>query len=370
MPKIYASLGALSVLETALTHLLACPEVDYILPVIGPAHTALYAALDLPADPRLMPPITGGSSRAASSALALAQLAAQDVPPTVVLLHDAARPFVPAPLVHQLVTTLEHHQAVIPVLPAADTIKQISPTGAVEHTLPRAALVQAQTPQGFLFQPLLAAFQQAHLDPHLTDDAMVAEQAGMTVQTVPGDPNLFKITSAQDLERARQHANTGQWRWSSGYDAHQLTAGHGLRLGGITIPAAVTAVGHSDADVLLHALTDAILGLVAGGDLGMHFPSSDPQWKDADSAVFLHHALGLLSQNQGQLTALDATLICQQPQLTPHKPAMRDRLAELTGLAPEAISIKATTTDKLGHIGAGDGLACQVTLTAFFPAGS
>ncbi len=313
-----------------------------------------------------LPVVPGGVTRQDSVRAGLEALA--PFAPEMVLVHDAARPFVPGHTVPALLAALLRVPGAIPAVPVADTLKRA--TGdRIDATVPRTALFRAQTPQAFRFATLLAMHRQYAALPGLTDDASLLEHAGLAVALVHGAEDNIKLTFPEDfvrLERVLAPAMTP--RVGTGFDVHVLEAGRPLVLCGVTIPHALGLAGHSDADVGIHALCDAIYGALAEGDIGRHFPPSEATWKDADSARFLVHAAGRIAARGGRLANADVTLICEQPKITPHAAVMQARLAELLGITPGQISVKATTTERLGFAGRGEGIAAQAVATVLLPA--
>jgi 2-C-methyl-D-erythritol 4-phosphate cytidylyltransferase/2-C-methyl-D-erythritol 2,4-cyclodiphosphate synthase len=325
-----------------------------------------------------LPAVAGGDSRQASVRLGLESL--EELKPEQVLIHDGARPFVAHDLIDRILAALGEAPGAIAALPLADTVKRET-TGAigacVAGTVARDGLWRAQTPQGFRFAEILAAHRAAHLatpgELSLTDDAAVAEQAGLTVRLVDGDPANLKVTTPADLERAaRWLAGAKEFRGEEirggfGFDVHRFCPGDRVRLCGVDVPHDFALAGHSDADVGLHALVDAILGALAAGDIGEHFPPSDPEWRGADSAVFAAHARDLVAERGGRIVNVDVTLICERPKIGPHRAAMTARLAAVLGIEPDRVSVKATTTERLGFTGRGEGIAAQATATLALP---
>ncbi len=304
----------------------------------------------------------GGATRTASVRSGLA--AAGEV--EVVMIHDAARPLLTAAHIRDLLDALESADGALPALPVADTLKR--ETGSGVATVDRDGLWRAQTPQAFRRAPLAAAYDRWPDDAPATDDAAVVEAAGGKVVLIPGDPLLMKITHPEDFAMVERLAEaTRVTRVGQGFDAHRFGPGDGVWLCGIKIAHDLTLIGHSDADAGLHALTDALLGAIGAGDIGDHFPPSDPQWKGASSDRFLRHAAGLVHQRGGRITGVDVTLVCEQPKIKPHREAMRARLAELLDLPLDSISVKATTTEGMGFTGRSEGLAAQAIATVELP---
>ncbi len=370
-PKQYADLAGQPLLRHSLAALSRHPAIDRTRAVIDPNDQAFYETASAGLD--LLPPVSGGASRQASVRLGLESL--EDLKPEEVLIHDGARPFVPADLIDRILTALGTAPGAIAALPLADTVKREaagSIAGRVAGTVDRDRLWRAQTPQGFRYAEILAAHRAAHMaapaEMGLTDDAAVAEQAGLAVRLVEGDPANLKVTTPADLERAaRWLASAEEIRGGSGFDVHRFGPGDRVRLCGVDVPHDFALAGHSDADVGLHALVDAILGALAASDIGEHFPPSDPQWRGADSALFAAHARDLVAARGGRIVNVDVTLICERPKIGPHRPAMTARLAALLGIAAERVSVKATTTERLGFTGRGEGIAAQATATLALP---
>lgn len=360
-PKQYASLLGRSVLRHAAEALLAGGEVRLLQPVCAAGEESRVAAM-LEGLPHL-PPVTGGATRQASVKAGLAALAAHA--PEVVLVHDAARPLIPAGTIAALLTALETSPGAIPAQPVSDTLKR-GAAAQIGETVPRAGLFRAQTPQAFRFAPLHAAHEAATAE--ATDDAQLLEWQGAAVALVPGHESNVKITFPEDLARVEASLLPRLMpRVGTGYDVHRLVAGRPLILCGITVPHELGLDGHSDADVGIHALCDAIYGALGEGDIGRHFPPSQMQWKDADSAQFLVHAAGRIAARGGMLVNADVTLICEQPKIGPHAPAMIARLAQLMGVEEKRVGVKATTSERLGFTGRGEGIAAQVAVSLLIP---
>jgi 2-C-methyl-D-erythritol 4-phosphate cytidylyltransferase/2-C-methyl-D-erythritol 2,4-cyclodiphosphate synthase len=357
-PKQYRIVAGRPLLAHAVDHLIH-PAVDGIQVVIGAgqddAYRAAIGARPLPA------PIRGGATRRESVMNGLEALAkAGDV--ERVLIHDAARPFLPAAVIDRLLAALETNEGAVPALPVVDTLARAN--GALGDTVSRHDLVRVQTPQAFRFARILHAHALWPGD-EATDDAQVARAAGLRVAIVAGDPDLEKLTFEADFHRA-EAARTGP-RVGFGYDVHAFAAGRDLWLGGVIVPHDKGLAGHSDADVVLHALTDAILGALGAGDIGDHFPPSDPLWRGAASSLFLEHARSLVEQAGGRIAHVDVTIICEAPRIGPYRDAMRARVAALLRLPYSRTSIKATTTERLGFTGRGEGIAAQAVATLRLP---
>lgn len=361
-PKQYMTLGRWTVLGRAVAAFTGHPRVNAVRVVIHGDDRAHYdwATSGL----SLMEPILGGRRRQDSVRLGLESL--QDLAPDTVLIHDAARPMVDSALIDRVLDALQDGDGAIPALAVVDTLK-LGAGETITGEVPRDGIFRAQTPQGFRFETILAAHRRADHDSKedFTDDAAIAAFAGIDVALVAGSEGNFKITTDDDLARARALMGGAEVRSGQGFDVHAFAEpGSGpVRLCGIDIPFAQGLSGHSDADAGLHALTDALLGTIAAGDIGQHFPPTDTRWKDANSETFLRHALGLVRQAGGRVVNVDLTIICEAPKIAPHSDAMRDRLAEILGLEKARVSIKATTTEKLGALGQGDGIAAHAIAT-------
>lgn len=369
IPKQYLDLGGRAVIRHAIEAFLGHPRIAAVQVVIGAADLAYYeksvSGLSLRA------PVIGGRTRQESGMKGLESLS--DLSPDLVLIHDAARPFVDAATIDRVIETLQTEVAALPGVPVADTLKR--GTGSplrVGDTVDRTGLWRAQTPQGFRYDAILAAHRAA-AGAELTDDAAVAEHAGIEIALVLGSEDNFKITTREDLSRAERLTGAGmdgirgEYRMGNGFDVHAFGDGDRVVLCGVEIPHDRGLEGHSDADVAMHALTDAILGAMAEGDIGSHFPPSDPQWKGAPSRVFLAHAARILSDRGGSIANLDVTIICEAPKVGPHRDAMRASLAEILGIDVGRVGVKATTTEKLGFTGRREGIAAQATATIRLP---
>ncbi|MBY0335570.1 MAG: bifunctional 2-C-methyl-D-erythritol 4-phosphate cytidylyltransferase/2-C-methyl-D-erythritol 2,4-cyclodiphosphate synthase [Acetobacteraceae bacterium] len=362
-PKQYLDLGGKPVLRRAAEALLAEGHVARLQPVCAAGEEETVAAMlaGLPA----APPVTGGATRQESVRRGLEALSA--AAPDIVLVHDAARPVVPPGTIAALLRALEASPGAIPAQPVSDTLKR-GAGGLIEATVPRAGLFRAQTPQAFRFPALLAAHRAATAE--ATDDAQLLEFAGQAVALVPGHESNIKITFPEDLARVERNLSASPTlvtRVGTGFDVHRLVPGRPLILCGVTVPHDLGLDGHSDADVGIHALCDAIYGALAEGDIGRHFPPSEAQWKDADSARFLRHAAERVAARGGRLINADVTLICERPRIGPHAPAMIARLAELLGVPASRVGVKATTTERLGFPGRGEGIACQAAVSLLIP---
>ena len=314
-----------------------------------------------------LPVVPGGRMRQDSVRAGLEALA--PYAPDIVLIHDAARPFLPAGTVPALLAALATCDGAIPAVSVGDTLKR-GAAGMVTGTVARDGLFRAQTPQAFRFATILALHRAREGEPGATDDAALFEQAGLAVALVPGHEDNIKLTYAEDAMRLERVLATAlEPRTGTGFDVHVLEAGRRLMLCGVEVPHEKGLAGHSDADVGLHALCDAIYGALGEGDIGRHFPPSEASWKDADSARFLSHAAGRIVARGGRLANADVTLICERPKITPHAPAMIARLAGLLGVDAGRVSVKATTTERLGFTGRGEGIAAQAVVTVLLPYG-
>ena len=365
LPKQYLPLAGVPVLRRTIEAFRACAAVDRIQVVIGEGDNDRYvdalAGLDLP------PPVVGGATRQESAVKGLRALT--ESAPDFVLIHDAARPFVDAALIHRVLSGLAVQDAVLPAVPVTDTLKRSAGSPpVVETTLDRTGLWRAQTPQGFRFPVILRAHEAA-MGMNLTDDTAVAEHAGVRIFLVEGNEDNFKITTARDFERAQRLAGamSGETRLGTGFDVHAFGAGDHVVLCGVAIPHSHGLEGHSDADVAMHALTDALLGAIAEGDIGAHFPPSDPRWEGAASSLFLKRAAELIAKKGGRISNVDVTVICETPKVGPHRDAMRRALADILGLDLDRVSVKATTTEKLGFTGRGEGIAAQASVAVRLP---
>jgi 2-C-methyl-D-erythritol 4-phosphate cytidylyltransferase/2-C-methyl-D-erythritol 2,4-cyclodiphosphate synthase len=363
IPKQWRDLGGRPVLRHSLAAFAAHPAVDAVCAVIHPDDRALFDAAA--AGLSLADPILGGPTRQDSVRLGLEALVAQS--PDLVLIHDGARPFVDGSVISRVIAALKDHAGAIPAMPVHDTLKRGGTSGLIEATVPRTGLWRAQTPQGFHFPALLQAHRLA-MGQEWTDDAAVAEQAGMAVSLVAGSEDNVKITTTEDLRRAAGRlAEPGEIRVASGFDVHRFTAGDHVTLCNVAVPHDGGLEGHSDADVALHAVTDALLGTIAAGDIGRHFPPTDPRWKGADSAIFLAHAGALVAALGGDIVHLDITVICERPKIGPYRAAMAARTAEILNIEEHRVSIKATTTEGLGFTGRREGIAAQAMATVRLP---
>ncbi|GLH28102.1 bifunctional enzyme IspD/IspF [Acetobacter pasteurianus] len=361
IPKQYVLLAGQPVIRHAAQALL--PHVTSIQPVGDPA--SLNEALE---GLKILPPVAGGETRQASVRAGLEALdkLPEAEKPDIVLVHDGARPYVTAQVISNVVSALGQHPGAIPAVPVADTLKR-EKDGVIDGTVPRDHLYRAQTPQGFRFGLFLDLHRGA-ASVSATDDAKLLEDAGFSVALVAGDEDNIKLTYEGDLVRLeRLIGPTLLPRVGLGYDVHAFEEGRPLILCGITVPHTKGLAGHSDADVGIHALCDAIYGALAEGDIGRHFPPSQNEWKNADSARFLVHAGQRIRERGGMLVNADLTLICERPKIGPHSEAMRKRLADLLEVDVDRISVKATTSERLGFTGREEGIACTATVSVLVP---
>ena len=367
MPKQFQRIGGETLLRRALSCFLGAPKVAFVQPVIRSEDVDLVRVET--AGLKVLPPVFGGATRQASVRAGLEALLPRK--PDIVLVHDAARPFASADLIARAIAAAEKTGAAIPGLPVTDTIKRVDVSGSVETTLDRASLRLVQTPQAFAFPALVAAHRRAAEQGRedFTDDAALAEWAGMKVSVFPGEPGNTKFTTAEDFVRAEaiQAAALADVRTGSGLDVHAFGPGDHVTLGGIRIPHSHALTGHSDADVALHALTDAILGALADGDIGAHFPPSDPQWRGASSDRFLVFAVDRVRERHGRIAHLDLTIVCEAPRIGEHRDRMRANIAKLAGIDIDRVAVKATTSEKLGFTGRGEGIVAYATATVRLP---
>ncbi|MHA1158107.1 MAG: bifunctional 2-C-methyl-D-erythritol 4-phosphate cytidylyltransferase/2-C-methyl-D-erythritol 2,4-cyclodiphosphate synthase [Alphaproteobacteria bacterium] len=377
-PKQYRKLASRSVLVRSLLPFLEHPEVEAVQVVIAPAHDKAYADdTDALASryPALRAPVHGADDRQGSVRRGLEAL--NDWQPDQVLIHDAARPFVSRNLIDRVLAGLRAAPAVIPASPVVSTLKRLHGDGTVGETVARDGLVGAETPQGFRYRSVLAAHRAAAAgDTVYTDDAAVVAAFGEPVSAVEGDPRNIKITTTADMTLAQRLVAaddvriSGDVRVGHGFDVHAFGPGDHVMLGGVAIEHGAGLSGHSDADVILHALTDAVLGALADGDIGSHFPPSDAAWRDAESSQFLAFAAERVTARGGVIAHLDATLVGEAPKVSPHRDRIRARIAEIAGIDVARVAVKATTNEGMGFIGRREGLAAHATATLRLPFGS
>lgn len=357
VPKQYRALAGEPLLRHTVRAFTGHREVDGVCVVIHPDDRPLYEAAM--AGLGVLEPVHGGAARQDSVRLGLEALEA--FAPDRVLIQDGARPFSDPALISRVIAALSDFDGAIPALPLNDTIKQAH-GNLITATLPRETLHRAQTPQGFRYRAILEA-HRACAGQNLTDDAAVGEHQGLKVAIVAGSERNMKITEPEDFERAEARLGGGDFVFGQGFDVHGFEPGDHVWLCGVKIPHTHKLEGHSDADAGLHALTDAILGAIGAGDIGVHFPPTDPKWKGASSDQFLLHAAKLVREAGARIVHVDVTLICERPKIGPHRAAMVERLSELLGLPPQRVSVKATTTEGLGFTGRREGLAAQAVAT-------
>ena len=363
LPKQYLPLGGARVLRHAVAAFVTHPRIAGVQVVIRDEDRGRFEKTV--SGLSLLPPVAGGAERQDSVRLGLEALVRHD--PARVLIHDGARPFPDAALIDRILDALDRAPAAIPALPLGDTVKRVE-EGRIQGTVDRSQLWRAQTPQGFHFKAILAAHRAA-AGRILTDDSAVAEAAGIAPLVVQGSEGNLKVTTAQDLAAAERliAARLGDIRVGQGFDVHPFGPGDHIMVCGVAIPHDASLVGHSDADVGLHALTDALLGAIGDGDIGMHFPPSDPQWRGAASDRFLAHAAVLVRDKGGDIAGVDITVICERPKIAPHRAAMIERVAAILTISPARVSVKATTTEGLGFTGRREGIAAQAVATVRLP---
>ncbi|MGH6778598.1 MAG: bifunctional 2-C-methyl-D-erythritol 4-phosphate cytidylyltransferase/2-C-methyl-D-erythritol 2,4-cyclodiphosphate synthase [Bradyrhizobium sp.] len=366
-PKQYRTIAGQTVIARAMQPFCVHPLIAAVQPVLNPDDTAMFNAAV--SGLRHRAPVAGGATRQASVHAGLEALAGEK--PDIVLIHDAARPFVSQALISRAIEAAGRTGAAIPAVPVADTIKLIDDGGNIAATPERARLRIAQTPQAFRYDVILEAHRRAAREGRadFTDDAALAEWAGLTVATFEGDVANMKLTTAEDFvrEEARLASLLGDVRTGTGYDVHAFGEGDHLMICGVRVPHARGFLAHSDGDVGLHALVDAILGALADGDIGSHFPPSDPKWKGASSDRFLKYAVDRVAARGGRVAHLEVTLICERPKIGPLRDVMRARIAEIVGLDISRVAVKATTSEKLGFTGREEGIAATASATVRLP---
>jgi 2-C-methyl-D-erythritol 4-phosphate cytidylyltransferase/2-C-methyl-D-erythritol 2,4-cyclodiphosphate synthase len=366
-PKQYRELAGEPVIRSSLSLFAWHGQIAAVQAVIHPDDRGAYeaAAKGL----RLLPPVHGGATRQASVRAGLEALRLRA--PDIVLIHDAARPFCSAEMISRAVAACDATGAAIPAIAVTDTIKRVDPDGHVTGTVDRNELRSVQTPQAFKFGSLLEAHQRAAGEGRedFTDDAALAEWAGMKVSTFAGDSSNVKLTTDDDFAKAeaRRLASLADLRLGNGYDVHAFCDGDHVWLGGLKIPHDRGLTGHSDADVALHAVVDAILGALADGDIGKHFSPNDPRWKGAASDQFLKFAVERVEKRGGKIAHLDVTIVCEAPRIGPHRDAMRKSIADIAGIAIDRVAVKATTSEQLGFTGRKEGIAAMATATVRLP---
>ena len=366
LPKQFRSIGGEPVVRASLALFANHPDIAQVQPVIHPDDVQMFAQATQGLT--ILPPVYGGATRQAS---VRAGLEALPSPPDIVLIHDAARPLATPALVSRAIAAATAAQAAVPALPVIDTVKSVSNSGRVLETLDRSALRIIQTPQAFSFAALLDAHRRAAVTGmfDFPDDAALAEWAGMAVTTFEGERGNVKLTTADDFARAEAEraALLADVRTGSGFDVHAFGDGDHVMLGGVRIVHGRGLMGHSDADVALHALTDALLGALADGDIGDHFPPSDERWRNAASDQFLAFAAERVRARGGLIAHLDVTIVCEEPRIGPHRDLMRERIAAIAGVSAARVAVKATTSEKLGFTGRGEGIAALATATVRLP---
>jgi 2-C-methyl-D-erythritol 4-phosphate cytidylyltransferase/2-C-methyl-D-erythritol 2,4-cyclodiphosphate synthase len=358
LPKQYIQLGGKPMLRHTVLAFLNHPQVDAVRVIYNPADKDLYelAVGDLD----LLPPVAGGVLRQDSVRGGLESLA--EFAPEKVLIHDAARPFVTGEIISDVINAISDSTGALPALHVEDTLKKCA-DGKIIKTIDRENLMRAQTPQGFVYNEILDAHQRV-VGNSFTDDAAIFEHLGLTVKVVSGSQNNFKVTTTEDFHRAEAIMNANyEIRVGTGFDVHKFcrpkSSDNSIMLCGVKVPHDMSLEGHSDADVGIHAVVDAILGAIAEGDIGEHFPPSDSKFKGMDSKIFLEHARDLVMKKNGRIVNIDVTIICEKPKLVDYKKAMAARLAEILNIEAERVSVKATTTEGLGFTGRGEGIAAQ-----------
>jgi 2-C-methyl-D-erythritol 4-phosphate cytidylyltransferase / 2-C-methyl-D-erythritol 2,4-cyclodiphosphate synthase len=368
MPKQYRALAGQPVIRPTLAAFLDHPQIDAVLPVIHPDDQAIFHAATAGLE-RLLPPVPGGATRQASVRAGLEALRAEA--PDFVLIHDAARPFLSGDLISRAIAAATAHGAAVPAIAVTDTVKVVDERNMVSETLDRSRLRTVQTPQAFAYDVIVALHDRAAAAGRddFTDDAALAEWGGRAVNVFAGEAANVKLTTNEDFERAEalRMAALGDVRTGSGFDVHAFGDGDHVMLAGVRIPHDRGVTGHSDADVGLHALVDALLGALAEGDIGVHFPPSDPQWRGASSDRFLAFACDRVRARGGMIAHLDITIVCEAPRVGPHRDAMRARIAAIAGVPIDRVAIKATTSEKMGFTGRAEGLVAMATATVRLP---
>lgn len=367
LPKQYRSIGGEPVIRSSLALMSWHGEISAVVPVIHPDDAAHYQTAS--AGLKLIPPVHGGATRQASVRAGLEALSAH--PPDVVLVHDAARPFCTAALVSRAIAACAQTGAAIPATELTETIKSVDTAGHVTGTLDRAKIRSVQTPQAFAYPALLDAHRRAahnHRE-DFPDDAALAEWAGLKVTVFAGEPGNIKLTTDDDFARAeaRRLASLADLRVGNGFDVHPFGDGDHIMLGGVRVPHDRGLVAHSDGDVALHALVDAILGALTDGDIGSHFSPNDPRWRGASSERFLTFAAERVRARGGRIAHLDVTIVCEAPRIDRHRDAMRERIAAIADIAVERVAVKGTSSEKLGFTGRGEGIAAFATATVRLP---
>lgn len=368
LPKQYRLVAGRPVLARSIDAMLAVPAITHVLAVIHPDHGPLYDAMGV-SNTRLLPPVSGRDTRQGSVRAGLEAISG--LAPDLVLIHDAARPLASPEVVEAVVAALADTPGALPVVPVTDTIKRSADGRMVTSTEDRRQLFAAQTPQGFHYGAIRAAHARTSAEPtEFTDDAAIAEWAGLPVALTKGETRNIKITHPEDFVRAERLLSGGsdmETRVGTGFDVHPFAPGDAVWLGGVRIAHTAALQGHSDADVALHAICDAIFGALGVGDIGQHFPPSDPQWKGAASSIFLKHAAGLVAKRGGRIVNLDLTIVCEAPRVGPHVAAMKDAIGSIAGIAASRVGIKATTSEQLGFTGRREGIVAMASASIELP---
>lgn len=368
IPKQYAPLGGGTILGKCIGAFINHPNVDGVRCVINENDIDLYkeTAKSFSLE-RLLSPVFGGETRQQSVLGGLESLSG--LSPDKVLIHDGARPFASTELISNIISALDNAPGAIPTLAVVDTLKK-GHDGLIEKTVSRDNLFRAQTPQGFRFSEITKSHRN-FANEIMTDDASLFEKSGLTVAMVDGFEDNFKITTPEDYVRAKNKMNISlaheETRTGFGFDVHRLGIGSNVRLCGVDIPFNKSLIGHSDADVGLHALTDALLGAISEGDIGHHFPPTDHRWKGLNSETFVQRAVELIKEKNGKIINVDVTMVCEAPKIGPYRAQMRDRVASILGIDMARVSIKATTTEGLGATGRGEGIAAQAVANVKIP---
>jgi len=368
VPKQYRDIAGEPMIRPTLRAFLDHPQIELVQPVIHSGDEGIYRAATAGLQ-KLSAPVAGGATRQGSVRAGLEALASSA--PELVLIHDAARPFVTGALIDRAIAAGKAAGAAVPGIVIADTVKAIDAAAMVAETLDRGRLRIVQTPQAFAFDLIFDAHRRAAAAglESFTDDAALAEWAGHRVSVFDGEPDNVKVTTNEDFARAEilQLASLSDVRTGNGFDVHAFADGDHVMLGGIRIPHSRGVTGHSDADVALHALVDAILGALADGDIGAHFPPTDPQWKGVASERFLAFACERVRARRGIVAHLDVTIVCEAPRVSPHRDAMRAKIAAIAGIPVGRVGVKATTSEKLGFTGRGEGIVAMATATIRLP---
>ncbi|MBT4889270.1 MAG: bifunctional 2-C-methyl-D-erythritol 4-phosphate cytidylyltransferase/2-C-methyl-D-erythritol 2,4-cyclodiphosphate synthase [Rhodospirillales bacterium] len=365
LPKQYRCVGGVPLVRMSLKAFLDHSAITSVCPIIHPDDADLFAEAATGLD--VLPPVHGGATRQQSVLNGLHAIA--HLKPETVLIHDAARPFVSETVISGVLDALDCHSGAIPALPVVDTLKRSHDNKVIEATVPRDSLWRAQTPQGFRFNDIMEAHEKSSDEDNHSDDASLIEVAGLDVVMVEGDERNIKVTTSDDFARAEAAIGQRETRTGMGFDVHRFCAGDQITLCGVEIPHDQALEGHSDADVAMHALVDALYGCVSAGDIGTHFPPDQAKWRGASSEIFLKHAVETVQKAGGRIINIDLTIICEYPKIGPHRQAMCNRLSEILGIDMKRISVKATTTEKLGFTGRGEGIATQAIANTSLPLG-